>query len=160
MPFPFIPAAIGLSGLLAGLFKSKSQGAQEDEEYQRMLEAWNSNEALRGARLDALSGIMGNVQGSLGKGAPDYTIDPAIMERIKAARPFAGADPSKGRGSGLLAGLFGGLNSGLGSVNLAQQVNEQQNMSICQILPTFPGCSGTGGSSTTPALTSTQTGME
>lgn len=111
-------ASLG-GGLLKGLFGWGSQKKKADAERKAQEEAlararalWEAMESMRGVRLDALSGLMSNVQGSLAKGAPNYQIDPVLMEKLKTPRPFGGslpADPRAGLGSALVGSIFGGI---------------------------------------------------
>lgn len=119
------PLTIGLLGtsLLSGLFgggaKKKQAKAQKDADkrkYESEKAFWDASEAervqQRRARTNAGGSILQNVQGSLGGGAPNYTLDPATLEALGSAtpRPYAGslpADPTAGMGSSLVSGLFG-----------------------------------------------------
>ena len=119
MPIPLaIPIALGAAKFLQGLFGHKSDQKRAEAErkaqeaaYQAQLNNWNANESGREARTQAAGQQLVKGQGSLAHGAPDYTIDPALLGKIGAPRPFAGslpADPRAGLGYSWLSGLAGG----------------------------------------------------
>jgi hypothetical protein len=119
MAFPLIPLAaitgalkLG-QGLFSGMSEKKKAEAQRRAQQEALAAqrgAHDARQANRGARLDATAGAMANIQPTLQTGAPNYQIDPAVLERIKKPIPFAGsmpADPRAGLGSSLVSGLMG-----------------------------------------------------
>lgn len=168
MGLPLAGITLG-AALLKGLFGAKQKkdqaGAQrkaQEEEFAAKKAAHVADEKARGGRLDAARGVAANVQGSLGAGAPDYTLDPSAFAAIRAERPFSGsmpADPRSGLGAALLSGLFGGVgdtaetmllgrmmagdSTGAGQ-GAAPQVDTLRQFDICKLRPTTPGCQSSG----------------
>jgi len=101
----------GFSKGKAAQNQGKAQKAANEAKYKAEGDLWRANEAHRATGADAASALLGNVQGSLQPGAPNYQIDPAILAKMKEARPYPGslpADPTAGSTWALLGGMAGG----------------------------------------------------
>lgn len=182
MPGPVaVPIVLGAASLLKGLLgfwgaKKQADQLQKQREAERQAQIakqiaekmyWTANEDLRGARLDASQYAIGNVGKTLGKGAPSYLMDPAILERMKKRRPFPGSLPANpavgdagaGLGSSFLSGLAGGaqdvllkillgklqsqgVDAGNGVPGEAIRFGEEEmaRQKYCADYPTSPGC--------------------
>lgn len=159
MPLPLLAAgAIGLGGsLLRGLFGHQAKKKQAEQQrkanaelqaaQRRRFEAqrgyFDADQARRGARYDAANQAAGNVQGSLGAGAPNYQLSPDILERLKQPLPFYGSmgpdpsvvDPGAGLGYSFLSGLAGGLgNFGL-NASLSGLAGESGSLAGTDVAP-------------------------
>lgn len=139
MADPITLALLGtglLKGLFGGLSKKKqasAQGAADQRKYAAEKSFWDANEAERSqqrrARVDTTGSILRSLQGAARPGTPDYTIDPALLEKLGTAtpRPFAGslpADPKAGAGMSLMSGLFGDASEALGTILLGKKLEE------------------------------------
>lgn len=184
MPIP-LALGLGLGGAsflqgLLGFLGQKKQANQRQKELEEQRKAqerklaaerafWGSNEALRGARLGAANSAVGNIMPSLGKGAPNYQLDPSLLAAMQKARPFPGSLPANpavgdagaGLGSSFLSGLAGGAQNVLLNILLGKLQNqgvdagngvpdeaikfgeeEMARQRYCNDYPTAPGCSG------------------
>jgi hypothetical protein len=128
MPLPAALALGGslLSGFLGGRSKKKAAEA-EREEAQRVEDLqraqFEAGQGRRGDRLSAIQGLLQRVGGSLPEGAPDYAFDPAILQAMQRALPFApgGALPTGETGESQLGGLIGGIGDAAGTAILADR---------------------------------------
>jgi hypothetical protein len=121
---PLLPL-LAIGGALAkGYFEGrgrKKRGESERQEQEELFgarkAAHEGGQARRGARLNAIQGLLERTGLRLPEGAPDYTFDPDVLAEMQKALPFGetigsqqvGADPRAGAGSDLAAGFFGGL---------------------------------------------------
>lgn len=159
-------AAAFIKALAKHKAASKQAGAAkaaDDERYNADKALWNSNESIRGSRVQAGGSALKNVQGSLGGGAPDYSIDPNLLSSIGAPRPYGGShapDPRAGLGWQFVQGLAGGAGDALntaymgnmyskagvgGNVGASGFGNDAESgmapsASVCAFLPSHPGC--------------------
>lgn len=91
--------------------QGKAQKVANEAKYKAEGDLWRSREAHRATGNDAASALLGNIQPTLQKGAPNYQPSPGIQARMNEARPFPGslpADPTAGSTWALLGGLAGG----------------------------------------------------
>lgn len=172
---PAIPVMAG-AALLKALFgfgaKKKQASAQrkaDQAKYDAEKQNWDARELQRGAGLDALRGVSQNVQGTLQSGAPNYVIDQASFDKLRAPRPYSGsmpADPGAGLGYSLLSGLAGdagqvgadvltGKATDPNRINgpASVQDNEQERQRLtrmCAIFPEYPGCPKLGTAPNAP----------
>lgn len=122
-----IPIALGVASLASKLFGSLSKHkaeqkkadalkAEQDRYRQEAGAANDVDENRRVERLNAVQGLLQRTGGSLRQGAPDYTFDPAVLQRLQTKRPFVNplgnqTDPKAGLGWGTAADVGSGVGS-------------------------------------------------
>lgn len=109
--------------------QAKAQKKANEADYAAKKGFWEDTESHRGVGMDQAAALLGNIQPSLGKGAPNYTVSPETLALMKQPRRYPGAlpaDPTAGSTWALLGSMANQGGQGLQTYQLGK-ILQQQN---------------------------------